>query len=304
MVLSASIGIAECSAGATPDEVLAGADLAMRRARRQGRNRITRFDETLELALMRRDLLESELPGVDRRNELDLLYQPIVAIADRRPYGAEALLRWRHPELGTLMPAEFVPIAEQAGRMGHLGSWALHHACRRLAGWLDDGRDVHVSVNVSARQLHLPDFVPEVAAVLEAYEVPPERLVVELSERVVTEDVQRVAARLADLRALGVRTAIDDFGAGYASLTHLRRLPVDVLKLDEALVADPLADVVVRLGERLGLMVIAEGVETEEQLAVLQEAGCEYAQGYLFSRPLTAEHTEAFFDDSGIIPTS
>jgi diguanylate cyclase (GGDEF)-like protein len=311
MVLSANIGIAECSAGATPDEMLAGADLAMRRARKQGRNRIVRFDESLELAMMRRDLLESELPGVDRRGELDLLYQPIVAVADRRPYGAEALLRWRHPELGTLMPNEFVPIAEQAGRMGHLGSWALHNACRRLSGWLGDGRDVHVSVNVSARQLHMPDFVPEVAAVLEAYEVPPERLMIEISERVVTEDVQRVAARLADLRGLGVRTAVDDFGAGYASLTHLRRLPVDVLKLDEALVADPLADVVVRLGERLGLLVIAEGVETEEQLAVLRDAGCEYAQGYLFSRPLTAEHTEAFFDappagahpdDAGTLP--
>jgi diguanylate cyclase (GGDEF)-like protein/PAS domain S-box-containing protein len=312
-VLAANIGIAECSAGATPDEVLAGADLAMRRARKEGRNRIARFDESLELAMMRRDLLESELPGVDRRGELDLLYQPIVAVADRAPYGAEALLRWRHPELGTLLPDEFVPIAEQAGRMGHLGSWALHQACRRLSGWVDDGRDVHVSVNVSARQLHMPDFVPEVAAVLEAYEVPPERLMVEISERVVTEDVQRVAARLADLRGMGVRTAVDDFGAGYASLTHLRRLPVDVLKLDKALVADPLADVVVRLGERLGLMVIAEGVETEDQLAVLREAGCEYAQGYLFSRPLTAEHTEAFFDappagttpdDAGTVSTS
>jgi diguanylate cyclase (GGDEF)-like protein/PAS domain S-box-containing protein len=304
MVLSASIGIAECSAGATPDELLAGADLAMRRARKQGRNRIARFDESLELAMMRRDLLESELPGVDRRGELDLLYQPIVAVADRRPYGAEALLRWRHPELGTLLPDEFVPIAEQAGRMGQLGSWALHQACRRLSGWLAEGRPVCVSVNVSARQLHMPDFVPEVATVLEAYEIPPERLMVEISERVITEDVQRVAARLADLRALGIRTAVDDFGAGYASLTHLRRLPVDVLKIDKALLADPLADVAVRLGDRLGLTVIAEGVETEDQLNLLREANCQYAQGYLFARPLTAEHTEAFFDESGTIPTS
>jgi diguanylate cyclase (GGDEF)-like protein len=303
--LTASVGIAEFSPGATPDELLAGADLAMRRAKQLGRNRIERYDESLEFRLMRRGLLEDELRGADKRGELDLVYQPIMAVTTRRPVGAEALLRWRHPQLGTVLPGEFVPIAEQAGLISAVGDWVLHQSCRRLAGWLAEGRDLRVSVNVSPAQLYQPDFVCEVAAVLDAHEVPPDRLIVEITEDGVVEDVQRAVQQLAGLRALGVSTALDDFGTGHASLTYLRRLPIDALKVDRALVTEPaghgipvapLADVVVRLGERLGMSVVAEGVETEQQLATLREAGCAMAQGYLFSKPVPAERAEAFFD--------
>lgn len=303
--LAASVGIAGYSPAATPDELLGGAELAMRRAKAQGSNRIERYDEKLEFQLLRRSLLAAELPGADRRGELDLLYQPIVSVPDGRPVAAEALIRWRHPQLGTVLPEEFVPIAEEAGLIAAVGGWALHQACRRLAAWRAEGRAVRVAVNVSAAQLHQPDFVAEVAAVLDAHEVPPDTLIVEVGEEDVVADVQRSVTVLAGLRALGVRTALDDFGTGHTSLTYLRRLPVDILKADRALVAEPaghggsvapLADVVVRLGQKLGMTVVAEGVETAEQWAALAAAGCDAAQGYLFSRPVPAEHVEAFFD--------
>lgn len=303
--LSASIGIAEFSPGATGDELLAGADLAMRRAHQLGRNRIERYDESLEMQLMRRGLLEGELRGAGKRGEFDLAFHPVVTVADRRPVGAEALLRWRHPQLGMVPPAEFIPIAEQAGMIGDIGGWVLHQAARRLRGWLDDGRELSISVNLSAAQLYHPDLVSEVAAVLDAHQVPAERFVVEVAENAVVDDITRAIGTLAELRALGVRTALDDFGTGHAALTYLRRLPLDILKVGRALISDPgrhgtpaapLADVVVPLGDRLGIAVIAEGVETEAQLALLREAGCGYAQGYLFSKPLAAEHAEAFFD--------
>lgn len=303
--LTASAGVAEFAPGATPDELLAGADLAMRHAKQRGRNRVERYDESLEFQLLRRGVVEAELRGAELRGELDLVYQPIVRVDDRRPVAVEALLRWRHPQLGTVPPAEFLAIAEETGLIGAIGSWALHQACRRLARWLAEGRDLVMAVNLSAAQLYQPDLLCALAAALDVYEVPPHRLTVEVSESAVAEDVSRAVEQLAGIRALGVRTSLDDFGTGNAALAYLRRLPLDALKVDQALVAErpvsgkppaPLADVVVRLGERLGLAVVAEGVETEEQLAALREAGCGYAQGYLFSRPVPAEHAEAFFE--------
>lgn len=303
--LTASAGLAEYAPGATPDELLAGADLAMRRAKQLGRNRVERYDESLEFQLLRRGVVEAELRGAERRGELDLVYQPIVRVADRQPVAVEALLRWRHPQLGAVPPEEFLRIAEETGLIGAIGRWALHQACRRLAHWLAEGRDLVMSVNLSAAQLYQPDLLAALAAALDVYEVPPDRLTVEVSECAVAEDVPRAVEQLGGMRALGVRTALDDFGTGNAALAYLRRLPLDALKVDQALVAEraapgtppaPLADVVVRLGERLGLVVVAEGVETEEQLAALREANCGYAQGFLFSRPVPAEHVEAFFE--------
>jgi len=306
VLLGASAGVAEFAPTATPDELVAGADVAMRRAKAFGGNRVERYDETMEVQLMRRALLAAELPGADRRGELDLLYQPIVAVADRRPVAAEALLRWRHPQLGTVGPEEFVPIAEEAGLIDAIGMWVLHQACRRLAAWRAEGRTLRVAVNLSAVQLREPDFVARLAAVLDAHEVPPDALIVEAGEADVVADVPAAVRTLGGLRALGVRVALDDFGTGHSALTYLRRLPVDILKADRALVAEPaitpgataapLADIVVRLGDRLGMHVVAEGVETTAQLAALAEAGCGYAQGYLFGRPMPAEHVEAFVD--------
>jgi diguanylate cyclase (GGDEF)-like protein/PAS domain S-box-containing protein len=303
--LYVSIGLADLAGGDSVDEALGRADLARRRARQLGRNRIEWHDEFLEEQLSRRIDVERELPGAAGRGELDLVFQPIVELHEHRPVGVEALLRWRHPTLGTVYPAELIPIAEELGVIIEIGDWVLGAACRQLAAWRRAGRDVWISVNVSPRQLAAPDFVASVAAALTAYELPADRLTVEIAEAGVGEDLPTVVTQLAGLRALGVQTALDDFGAGQASLAHLRRLPVDILKIDSALFAEPtgrgepstpLIDVVVGLGRRLGLEIVAEGLEVEAQLELVRNGGCRYGQGFLLAAPTPAEHVEAYLE--------
>lgn len=303
--LTVSIGIARGDGTSTVEEILRAADLALRHAKRSGRGRVEWFDESLEYQMLRRLTFEHELRGAIERGELDLAYQPIVALTDSRPVGAEALLRWRHPTLGPVNPAEFMPVAEDIGLITQIEEWVLHHGLRRLAQWRAEGRDVWLSVNISPHRLRSAGFVGDVAALLDIHRVPADRLVVEISERGMTGDAGELAAPLAALRALGTRTALDDFGAGYSSLAQLRRLPVDLLKIDQTLITDPvvpggsggsLSDVVVCLGQRLGMEVVAEGVEHPAQRELLTAAGCHFGQGHLFSRPLPAEHVEAYFD--------
>jgi len=307
--LSAGVGLAEVTTRDSVDEILYRADVACRRAQQLGSGRVEWYDESLEALLLRRSTLEQSLPGAAGRGELDVLYQPIVDLVDRRPVGVEALLRWRHPSLGTVLPAELVPIAEQLGVIGEVGSWVLETACRRLAGWRREGLDVWVSVNVSPRQLATHGFLTGVTASINAYGVPADRLTVEIAESGVGTDLSTVVTQLAGLRALGVRTAVDHFGAGQTSLAYLRRLPVDILKIDSGLFLEPagrtasgptppapLIDVVVSLGRRLGMEIVAEGLELEAHLDLVRSAGCRYGQGFLFGRPAPAEHVEAYLD--------
>jgi diguanylate cyclase len=216
--------------------------------------------------------------------------------------GAEALLRWHHPTLGNVRPDEFIPVAEESGLINRLGHWVLRQACRQLASWLVDGHDVWVSVNLSPKELHAADYAAQVADVLSELNVPAQRLVLEVTEHAVATDLEELVRRLGELRATGVRIALDDFGAGYSSLGQLRTLPVDILKIDQRLVAEPesrtgtaapLVDVVVRLGHRLGLEVLAEGIQTPAQRAVVEDAGCRLGQGSLFGWGVPAEHLEA-----------
>nr|WP_239083851.1 EAL domain-containing protein [Asanoa ishikariensis] len=298
-----SVGLAELSGGDGVDDVLRRADLARRRAGQLGRNRIEWYDVYLEEQLVRRMDLERELPGAASRGELDLVFQPILGLHDGQPVGAEALLRWRSPALGTVLPNELLPVAEDLGVMGEIGQWVLQDACRRIAGW--DPR-LWLSVNVSPAELAAPDFVSQVAATLVANRLPPERLVIEIAEGRVGSDTPTVVTQLAGLRALGVRTALDDFGAAQASLAHLRRLPIDILKVDRALVgehatsrqsggmAKPLIDVVVSVGRRLGMEIIAEGLESGAQIDQARAAGCQLGQGFALSHPAPAERFEAF----------
>jgi diguanylate cyclase (GGDEF)-like protein/PAS domain S-box-containing protein len=300
--LSATVGLTELAAGSGVDDVLNRADLARRRARQLGCNRIEWYDESLEALLQRRMDIERDLPAAAVRNELDLVYQPVVELADRSPAGLEALLRWRHPTLGTILPGEFVPIADDLGVVAEIGDWVLRAACRQLSLWLHEGRDMWVAVNVSLRQLALPSFVATVASAIDTYHLPPDRLVIEITESAVGADLPTVVTQLAGLRALGVRTALDHFGVGPTSLAYLRRLPVDVLKIDSALFAEPagpsvpIVDVVVSLGRRLGLEVVAEGLEVEGHLDLVRNAGCRYGQGFLFGRPAPVEHVEAYLE--------
>lgn len=293
--LSTSIGLAGCSTADDVESMLRNADLALRSAKQGGKNRIESYDAEFEQRVRRRNVLEQALHGAIDRNELSLVYQPVISLPHRRIVGAEALMRWHHPELGAVSPAEFIPIVEEAGLSALFTAWTLDQVAERLAAWRAAGHQSWISMNLSPRQLHSQQFATNCAQALLQRGVPPGRLVVEVTEHDVAQDIDVLAAQLGTLRGTGVRIALDDFGAGYSSLGQLHRLPVDILKIDRNLVAGgdrgaaPLADVVVRLGERLGLAVIAEGVESQLQLDVVEQAGCGMVQGYLLFRPLAVD---------------
>jgi diguanylate cyclase (GGDEF)-like protein len=325
--LSVSIGVAGGETASDESTLLQHADLALRYAKLRGKNRVERYHASYDQLLRRRTTLEHEMRGAIERGELHLAFQPVVIMPSVQPVGAEALLRWHHPELGAIGPDEFIPMAEECGMIAKLGAWVLHQACHQLSRWLADGHDVWVSVNVSPRELHAPEYVDQVADALRAHRVPPQRLVLEVTEHAVATDLDELIKRLRALRAIGVRIALDDFGTGYSSLGQLRRLPIDILKIDHSLVAEaepdlgvpplitlaggldplgntkptrpkggPLVDIVVRLGHRLGLEVIAEGVTNQNELSAVLDAGCRFGQGQLFGWGVPAEHLEAMLD--------
>jgi EAL domain-containing protein (putative c-di-GMP-specific phosphodiesterase class I) len=304
--LHTSIGLAELAGGSDSDEVLRHADLARKRARQLGLDRVEWYDPDVEMQLNRRMDLERELLGAIERNELDLVFQPVVGLRDEQPVGVEALLRWRHPEFGTILPNELLPIARAVGIAPEIDEWVLDAACRHLTGWSTGDNNFWLSVNVAPRELLTARFPDRVATTLKRYGMPPERLVIEVAETWVAEDVPAIVASLAGLRKLGVRAALDDFGSGQASLSHLRRLPVDMLKLHSSLVSTSseantgggpaVIDVVVSLGRRLGLEIVAKGLETAEQIERASKSGCLYGQGFALGRPAPAERIEAYLE--------
>lgn len=320
--LSASIGLAGCASAADVPSLLRNADLALRYAKQRGKSRVEEYDPGYESDLLRRTLIEHELRGAIDRGELHLAYQPVVALPSARTAGAEALLRWHHPELGKVPPFEFISVAEECGMIVRLGGFVLHQACHQLSLWLASGHDVWMSVNVSPYELHSPEYVPQVADALRTHRVPPQRLVLEVTEQVVAPDREEMIERLTALRQTGVRIALDDFGAGYNSLAQLRNLPLDILKIDHSLVAEvlprpgsadagqwcrrtkPLVDVVAEIGHRHGLEVIAEGVVGREQRDLVVKAGCRFAQGEMYGWPVPAEHLEALLSASEQVPAS
>jgi diguanylate cyclase (GGDEF)-like protein/PAS domain S-box-containing protein len=300
--LHTSVGLAELAGGEDSNEVLRHADLARRRARQLGRDRVEWYDPDVEVQLNRRMDLEKQLLGAADRGELDLVFQPMVDLRDQQPVGVEALLRWRHPQLGTILPAELLPIARAVGIAPEIDEWVLDAACRHLTAWQTGDTAFWLSINVSPRELLTARFPNRVESTLKRYGLAPERLVVEVAEDWVAEDVPAIVASLAGLRKLGVRAALDDFGAGQASLSHLRRLPVDMLKLDATLVNTPaesgpaVIDVVVSLGRRLGLEIVGKGLETAEHIERATRAGCLYGQGFALGRPAPAERIEAYLE--------
>lgn len=309
--LSTSIGLAGCATADDVEALLRNADLALRSAKQGGKNRIEAYDAEFEQRIRRRNLLEQALHGAVERGELSLVYQPVISLPDRRIIGAEALMRWNHPDFGAVSPGEFIPIVEDAGLSAMLTAWTLEQVAERLAAWRSAGHQSWISMNLSPRQLHSGRLAADCAQALLQRGVPPSKLVVEVTEQDVAQDIDMLAAQLGTLRGTGVRVALDDFGAGYSSLGQLHRLPVDILKIDRNLVAGgdrgaaPLADVVVRLGERLGLAVIAEGVESQLQLDVVEQAGCRMVQGYLLFRPLSIADIDRLLDqEAAILRTS
>ncbi len=242
---------------------------------------------------------ERELRGAVINGEIDIDVQPVFAADGVTVRGVEALARWNHPYRGRIGPAEFVALAESCGLIHRLGAAILHRACRAAARW----EDLTVSVNVSAIQIRRGDFVPQVKAALAESGLPPERLVLEITESVMMEDADHARAATRELRALGVKIALDDFGTGYSSLSYLRRFDLDALKVDRSFVADldsgaeaaSILHCVVNLGRALGLKVVAEGIETAEQARFLRAAGCDMMQGYYLARPMRVEEFERRF---------
>ncbi len=299
---TASIGVAVARAGSGVGaaEVLRDADAAMYEAKRTGKDRVTLFDPAVQARALARLELEQDLEQALGRDELFVVYQPCVHLRTGAVVGFEALLRWRHPGRGVVAPLDFVPLAEETGLIDDIGEMVLREACRQAAGW-PRGRGGRapapsVSVNVSTVQLRRPGFVAAVDRALAASGLDPHRLVLEITESVMLEDVARTAGLLADLRGRGVRIAIDDFGTGYSSLSYLQHLPLDVLKVDKAFLEhlgaeDPgasMAGMVVLIGKALGLTVVGEGVERPEQQQALLGLGCVLAQGYGLHRPMSA----------------
>jgi diguanylate cyclase (GGDEF)-like protein len=294
---SGSIGIAlgdgTCQG---PEQILRDADIAMYRAKGLGRGGYAVFDQEMHLQAVAALQLENDLRRGLERQEFELEYQPIVAVADGRLEGFEALLRWQHPDRGLVVPEKFIANAEETGLIVPLGVWVLEAACRQLAVWepiLPPG--FTISVNLSARQLAHPDLVRQLSAILAATASRPERLKLEITESVLMADAPAAQRVLEELqRGLGVSVMIDDFGTGYSSLAYLHQFPVDTLKIDRSFVArlgagdEEIVRAVVTLGRSLGMRVLAEGVETAEQLAALGRLGCDQAQGFHLAPPLAA----------------
>ena len=290
---TASIGVALAPDHATSAfELTQLADIALYRSKSEGRNRACFFEAQFGEELRRRRVIERDLSAAIDEDRLGVAYQPIYDTDARRVVCVETLLRWSHPVLGNLPPPLVVAIAEERGLIAPLGEWVLRRACRDAAEW----RDLRVAVNVSPIQFRQRDFVAQVAAVLHETSFDPSRLELELTEGVIISDTEQAAEAMSALRALGVRMALDDFGAGYSSFTYLHRLPFDKIKIDRSLLESSemkrdntvLIESVVRLGRSLGLTVTAEGVETVAQMRLLQGFGCPELQGFLFAKPMPA----------------
>jgi diguanylate cyclase (GGDEF)-like protein/PAS domain S-box-containing protein len=296
--VSASIGLSlfpDDSKSAV--ELTRHADAAMYSAKKLGRNNYQFFTHALNEEAHERMMLEAGLRQALQRDELYLVYQPKIDLESREIVGAEALIRWNHPKLGLVAPARFIPVAEESGMVGEIGEWVLRTACAQIRIWQGMSLFPQIAVNVSARQFHQYDLSKLISAVIREEQIPAESLEIELTESAVMHDAESSVVTLERLKQLGVRIAIDDFGTGYSSLSYLKRLPLDLLKIDQSFVRDISSDAndaaivraIITLARSLGMKVTAEGVEDEAQLAFLNAYGCEYAQGYLFGKPMTAD---------------
>ncbi|GJG85721.1 hypothetical protein tb265_09020 [Gemmatimonadetes bacterium T265] len=299
VTVGASVGITICpNDPGGVDELLGNATAARYDVQRAGGNAHRFYSADLNARLHLRMALEADLRHALDRGQLFLHYQPKMDVATGRVRGFEALLRWRHPERGLVSPAEFIPVAESTGLIVPIGEWVLRTACAQLAAWGDAGLPAtSVAVNLSARQFTHADLVTTVRAALADHGVDPALLELEVTESLLMDDIAHTAVVLQALRAEGVTISLDDFGTGYSSLGYLKRFPIDCIKLDKSFVRDAVTDrqsgaiteAIIALGHSLGLAVVAEGVETPEQMAYLTERACDVVQGFLFGRPMAAE---------------
>ena len=303
LALSVSVGICTYpSGGEDAQQLVSSADIAMYRAKEQGRNRYCFYSDDLNDLSAERLALEAGLRHALLRGEIEVFYQPKVDFTSGRVNGVEALIRWRHPEKGLLMPDRFVPLAEEIGAIIPIGYWTLRRVCERARHWQELGMPLAVAVNLSASQFHEPRLVTELAAILKATGMPAGQLELEITESMVMRDPDRAVAIMESLRKMGVRISIDDFGTGHSSLGYLKRFPVDRLKVDRSFVRDlphngddvAITRAVIAMAHSLRMSVVAEGVEHQEQFDLLRAEGCDEFQGYYCARPLEEDDLIAF----------
>jgi diguanylate cyclase (GGDEF)-like protein len=298
----ASIGIAT---GHRPsaEELLRDADIAMYRAKWGGKSHYLVFESGMEEEVQSRLELEMDLQSALANEEFFLVYQPTFDLRTMTPTGVEALLRWRRPGRGVSQPEEFIPLLEESKLIVDVGAWVLREACAQAARWQQQGRPLELSVNVSQLQLDTDDLITDVKLALAASGLAPESLTIEITETALMSNAEETARRLNELKGLGIRIAVDDFGTGYSSLSHLRQFPVDVLKIDRSFVSqlaeggenEILLHTLVQLGKALEIETTAEGIERPQDLSLIRDKQCDNGQGFLFTRPLSAQDAESFF---------
>lgn len=302
--VTASIGVSMYPEdGFTEESLLKHADLAMHQSKNEGGNRVTFYCTNMNKKAMDRLKLESYLRKALKNDEFFLVYQPLIDLSNGKMFGSEALIRWNSPELGIIPPLQFIPIAEEIGIINEIGKWVLNTACQQNKKWQTDGLgELTISVNVSARQFQEWTFIDDVKEALTKADLEPEYLMLELTESVMLNNIDYSISIMKELQSLGVKVSVDDFGTGYSALNYLKNLPIDSLKIDRSFINNlhiedsdvAIVKAIITMGQGLEVRVVAEGVETKEQLSLLKELDCNYAQGYYIDRPLLASEFEAF----------
>jgi diguanylate cyclase (GGDEF)-like protein len=301
VTVTASIGIA-AGERTSAEELLRDADIAMYRAKWDGKNRYALFETGMQDAVQNRMELDMDLREALENGEFFLAYQPTFALSDMRPTGVEALIRWKHPGRGIVQPDAFIPLLEETGLITEIGKWVLQEACRQCVAWRQAGYPIDMAVNVSACQLDTDQLIGDIEGALSDSCLEPAALTIEITETTLMRNVKETARRLTAIKQLGVRIAIDDFGTGYSSLAHLQKFPVDALKIDRSFISglrhnkegETLIHTLVQLGKALSIETFAEGIEQQQELSLLRDEECDSGQGFLFARPLDAAATEAF----------
>ncbi|MFT3745408.1 MAG: EAL domain-containing protein [Pyrinomonadaceae bacterium] len=306
---SASIGISFGNENSTADELLRDADIAMYRAKSKGKARFQLFDKEMHESAIKRLQLETELRQALHRKEFRLFYQPIIDLQTRALHGFEALVRWKHPKRGIVSPDEFIPVLEENNLILTLGKWVFHEGCRQLKEWhqqIGGSNHLQIAINLSVKEFSQPNLIEQISESLAQTGVNASSIKIEITESHVMENSESAVAMMERLRAIGLELSLDDFGTGYSSLSYLHQLPVKFLKIDRSFIGRITENVekreivhtIVRLAQNLRMQVVAEGVETEEQLEELRRQGCEYGQGYLFSRPMDGDSTGRFIEEA------
>jgi diguanylate cyclase (GGDEF)-like protein/PAS domain S-box-containing protein len=306
---STSVGIALSHPRyAYADEIVRDADIALYRAKAKGRSCSAIFDSELHAQALERFQLENELRQALERQELRVYYQPIIDLTTGHLHGFEALIRWQHPQRGLLSPGVFLEVAEESGSITPISWWVLEHACQQLAEWQRDypvAKQLTISVNLATRQIKQTDFVQQVLQTVQKYAIQPKQLLLELTETMLLDSAEQIAAMLRELQGHGIQTHLDDFGTGYSSLSALQQFPISLIKIDRSFTGHLLdtsktvafAKTIIVLAQSLQIDTLAEGVETRQQLIQLQSMGCRYAQGFLFAKPLDAQTAEQYLRD-------